>query len=724
MATIVLSAVGTLVGGPIGGAIGAFAGQQIDAAIFGGGSQEGPRIDDLKITTSSYGAPLPKHFGRMRTAGTIIWATDLREDNETSGGKGKPKTTSFSYSISMAIALSSRPIMRLGRIWADGNLLRGASEYLKVGGTLRLYTGHGDQPVDPLLAAAQGADCPAFRGCSYVVFEDLQLEDFGNRVPALSFEVFADESQFSLNDIVQPPAEHASGSTPLDHMSGFSYTGGTLASAVNLIGELHPIIAESNSGHVRLSSETALDAEPIPLPATVATGEAGEFGQADGQSRQRQAGTPPLSSAIRYYDLSRDYQSGVQRPDGRASLAGNRIIEFPGALTPNDARLLINRAASHDQRGNERLKWRIAELDPALTPGQLVTAPDIAGNWIISGWEWRANGVELELERPSKAIDFSSEGDVGNPAIPPDTLPYPTRLRAFELPWDGWGSPYEPRIFAAASAEAHTWSGAALYSGSGGPLNAIGATGRQQATMGTLTSPLKSSSALLFESDAIIEIETVSDSMAFTTLDLNRLIDGGNRLLVGEEIVQFGSATPLGPRQWRLQGLLRGRGGSEATALQGHDIGTQVTLIDDKLTPIDSQQLPPSEEKLIAAIGRGDEEPVIAEISNRGTTLRPLSPVHPRVVWGPGTGLHACWARRARGAWRWIDGVETPLVEAAESYRVGIGSTHNPDLQWQVDVPEITLDPEQVAAHSAALLWVKQVGSTSLSDPLLLTILP
>src|SRR3569623_665480 len=145
MATLVFGAIGTLIGGPIGGAIGALLGQQVAHAILGGGNRQGPRLQDLKVTTSSYGSPIARHHGRMRVAGTIVWATDLKESSDSSGGgKGQPSTTSYSYSVSFAVALSSRPILGIGRIWADGNLLRGAAGGLKTGGTLRINDSLGD----------------------------------------------------------------------------------------------------------------------------------------------------------------------------------------------------------------------------------------------------------------------------------------------------------------------------------------------------------------------------------------------------------------------------------------------------------------------------------------------------------------------------------------------------------------------------------------------------
>ena len=111
MATLVLTAVGNVFGGPIGGAIGATLGQIIDRnLLFKPKGREGPRLTELAVQGSSYGAPIPRLFGTIRVAGSVIWATDLVEHRATSGGKGRPKVTSYSYTASFAVALSSRPI--------------------------------------------------------------------------------------------------------------------------------------------------------------------------------------------------------------------------------------------------------------------------------------------------------------------------------------------------------------------------------------------------------------------------------------------------------------------------------------------------------------------------------------------------------------------------------------------------------------------------------------
>lgn len=209
MATLVLGAAGAAIGGSIGGAIlgvsaatiggfiGSTIGSVVDSWIISSLAPtqriEGARLDNLRITSATEGAVIPRLFGRMRIGGNIFWATDFREETKTTtqgGGKGggggsKVKTTEYFYYASFAVALCEGPITGIGRIWADGKLLDTA------GITWRWYPGDESQAADPFITAKMGAaNTPAYRGTAYVVFEDLPLGNYGNRIPQLSFEVF------------------------------------------------------------------------------------------------------------------------------------------------------------------------------------------------------------------------------------------------------------------------------------------------------------------------------------------------------------------------------------------------------------------------------------------------------------------------------------------------------------------------------------------------------
>lgn len=209
MATLVLSTAGSFIGSALlpagvnilgaqitgaalGSAIGSGLGAYVDAKLFGStmASGQGPRLSSLQVLTSSEGAAIPRLYGRARLAGQVIWATKFKEHSSTttsgggkgSGGSGATYTT-YSYSVSLAVALAEGPVTRIGRIWADGKPLDMS------GIVWRLHKGDDAQAIDPLIEAVEGT-APAYRGMAYVVFEDLDLTSFGNRVPQLSFEVF------------------------------------------------------------------------------------------------------------------------------------------------------------------------------------------------------------------------------------------------------------------------------------------------------------------------------------------------------------------------------------------------------------------------------------------------------------------------------------------------------------------------------------------------------
>jgi len=185
-----LGLTGAALGGMIGSTIGGFIDNWIIMAMQPGQRYEGQRLDSVRVTSSTEGVVMPRVFGVTRIGGNIIWATDFREEvTETrQGGKGggpSVTTTEYTYYSSFAVALCEGEITGIGRIWADGELLDTS------GIAWRWYPGDEDQEPDPAIVAAMGADAtPAYRGTAYVVFEDLLLTDFGNRIPQLTFEVF------------------------------------------------------------------------------------------------------------------------------------------------------------------------------------------------------------------------------------------------------------------------------------------------------------------------------------------------------------------------------------------------------------------------------------------------------------------------------------------------------------------------------------------------------
>lgn len=209
--------------------------------------------------------------------------------------------------------------------------------------------------------------------------------------------------------------------------------------------------------------------------------------------------------------------------------------------------------------------------------------------------------------------------------------------------------------------------------------------------------------------------------MALTNANSAQLAAGLNRALLGEEILQFAQAEPLGDSQWRLSGLFRGRGGTEY-ALDEHQVGEAFVLLDSRPLLLDAALISAFPSAIIVAAGRGDDEPVEAAITMRGATQRPLSPVHARAEELPDGSLSLAWTRRARGAWVWANGVEVPLREETERYLVTYGPIATPVAAWTVSTNALLLSPQEIidlqAASSNETFHVRQQGSFATSVPL------
>ena len=312
MATLVLSTVGTALGGPLGGALGSLVGQSIDQSLFGPGIRKGPRLGDLSVQTSSYGSPIPRIYGTMRVAGTVIWSTDIQEDESIEGGgKGSPEYVAYRYSASFAVALSSRPIRDVRRIWADGKLIRGAAGDFKVKTKFRICIGDEDRAIDPLIASVEGIDrTPAYRGLALAVFEQLDLGEFGGRIPMLTFEVVADEA-VSMGDMLRDASEGTIDAADARPLPGYAAHGASVGDGVAGLIDLFGVRLVDRAGRLRSPAGIVHPAIGDREPGCSADGRV-----KPSMERDRAADKDlPASLAMTYYAtrLSDGPDAGIQR---------------------------------------------------------------------------------------------------------------------------------------------------------------------------------------------------------------------------------------------------------------------------------------------------------------------------------------------------------------------------------------------------------------------------
>lgn len=213
----------------VGASIGWVLGASLGNALFIHNDQEGPRLSDTRVQTTTYGANINMTWGSTRLSGNIIWAPPIAENKDSKKvgsflgtGIGGSTVTTYTYSGNFAIGVCEGPISHIRRIWADGKLIfsrMNAAENVSPGFPIRIYKGTETQRPDPLMK--KWADdneffSPGYRGLCYVVFENMPLADYGNRIPQLSFEVVRGVAgcdlfdEYAVDDLVPPDPYFAS----------------------------------------------------------------------------------------------------------------------------------------------------------------------------------------------------------------------------------------------------------------------------------------------------------------------------------------------------------------------------------------------------------------------------------------------------------------------------------------------------------------------------------
>lgn len=173
---------------------------------------EGPRMGDRSAPTSNYGVVVPKIHGAGRIGTNMIWFDDIREEvveetESSGGGKGgggggtKTTTTTYYYYGTWASLMVQGPIQGIKRMWMNGQLVYDVSEFAKPDvlavsksfeQCFTVFLGTETQGKSSVIEAVEQDYTPAYRGMAYIVFHDVLLERFGNRIPQIEVEVVSE----------------------------------------------------------------------------------------------------------------------------------------------------------------------------------------------------------------------------------------------------------------------------------------------------------------------------------------------------------------------------------------------------------------------------------------------------------------------------------------------------------------------------------------------------
>ncbi|MEM8825881.1 MAG: phage tail protein [Pseudomonadota bacterium] len=685
MASIALTAAGSLIGGPVGAQIGNIIGSEIDRRILSKPKgREGPRLDDLSVQGSDYGTPIPRHYGTVRSAGTIIWSSGLKETAKRSGGKSSGgRTTTYSYSASFAVLIAGRPIADVGRIWADGKLLRGGAGDMQAGGRVRIHAGNERQTPDPLLQGALGLDlAPAHRGIAYAVFEDLELADFANRIPNLSFEVIADAGEADpaaiLSDLGRSIGIDVETAPLMTGVTGFSASRNTdFGTLVGTLSLLSPIAVRASGDKLVFRADTDGDIVGINAGRLLPV----EGGRRRDATRRNAPDELPSAITLSANDPARDFQPSLQRahrPEG--GRGGLQHLNLPASLTAAEAKRTVETYLDALWVRRTEAERRLPIGLAALEPGDVVQIGHGDGR---ASETWKVRSLELDflslrtaLERQPLPVADLPSADAGVADLNVDIPQGETILRILDLPPIGEEPQTEIRVWLASSGTGAGWRRAEFLLSLDGGLSwtSVGIASTPT-IMGSCVTTLGDADWSRWDELNAVEIDLLDDS-ALKNRARTSVLEGANLAQIGDELLQFTRAEEIGPRRWRLSGFLRGRRGTEAV-VSAHAPCEPFTLLDRAaLFPLDLPLSTLGTEILVKAVGPADPIPAAVPIalSIRGRALQPLSPVRLRVERAENGDLAIDWIRRSRLGFVWIDGTDVPLGEEQEQYRLRVTS--------------------------------------------------
>ncbi|MFP5406927.1 MAG: hypothetical protein ACLGHY_11550, partial [Gammaproteobacteria bacterium] len=236
---------------------------------------------------------------------------------------------------------------------------------------------------------------------------------------------------------------------------------------------------------------------------------------------------------------------------------------------------------------------------------------------------------------------------------------------------------------------------------------------RQKSVLGHALTTLADGTTYLLDELHDIQIELIDPDQWLTSCDEDALAAGVNLAVLGNELIQFGRAEPLGGGKFRLSRLLRGRAGSE-WACGTHAAGEIFCLLQP--ATLQKVTLGPAAIGATVEVTTGESE---TNVLLQGEALRPLTPVNLTATAQPDGELLLRWTRRSRGGLAWIDGVDAPLGETREQYRIVVASSGQ-SIELSTVEATILIDAATIDALGAGSLTVsvQQVGDYAISRPI------
>jgi len=362
------------------------------------------------------------------------------------------------------------------------------------------------------------------------VFEDLQLTEFGNRIPAITFELLADEGEPTIGAILNDAGGGAIRCDVPETVVGYAAYGSTRRAAIAALVEPFAIPLFDAGEQLVTQQEAVFSIEEYECGCGP-----GDESASLRERGQMPAGDLPKAVTLGYYDPARDYQSGQMRAGAGSSGGMEEAIELPAVLTADRAKALADSSIARRWAERDKLVLRLPVDRMSVEPGQVVQLED-GSTWRVDTAVIEELVVRLELSRQSTAV-ASAMADSGRYLSAPDTVTEPTTLVVLDLPNLGLGRHDVPALQVAACQVGASWRPVPLEVTVGAEVRTL-STAPAEAVIGTTLNSLGDGDSL--------DVELADPAHWLESRDAGALSNGANLAAVGSEIIQFGGAVPIG----------------------------------------------------------------------------------------------------------------------------------------------------------------------------------
>ncbi|MCK5425216.1 MAG: phage tail protein, partial [Emcibacter sp.] len=579
--------------------------------------------------------------------------------------------------------------------------LRDSAGALAVGGALRIYKGTDFQDPDPLIEALEGqTNVNAFRNFAYVVFDDLELGEYANRIPNLTFEVIADSGgevllSSIISDICTLSQVPSFDTSDLDQMvRGYMLPGPMKSrSAIEELAQIyHFDVVEQEDKLLFRTLDRVSDISIGPDDLAQSAKKTDKI-----TLTRRHDMELPREVSLSFIDPDRDYQTGHQR--AKRSYVASDIIRqnaYPLVISSDQAKSVTEIQLDLAWAGRETVSFALPYKYADLIPGDIVTLTigSDTQDFLLQETEIGLQGMNCLAVKFSKSLLVrNSVADSGSvPAQIVEPLAG-SQFLPLDMPTITGENVTSPVFFWSVAAGMGKWNGAGLFISRDNDQTYTQIDFSAADVISGVVENILSDGPTAYwdeDNDLLVRLDNPDHNLSGETTDA--VLNGANVAWVGGEIIQFQQAVLEIDGSYRLSGLLRGRRGTERK-VSGHGAAevfvllTPATVNSAGMNFSDIGQI--HQYKAVTSGGRVEDASPVNHIYG-AEVLKPFSPVHAQGARDSVGTFTLKWVRRSRVGGDWMDNADVPLGEIYEKYDVEILNGSTVVRTLTSDLPEIT----------------------------------